>query len=249
MHVFVLHLLLLLLPLSLAFSEILLCLEVVLHLNSEISRKLVLPTAFLLLLGHVIEVKIIFKALIFIQAVIIGVFVPSHVRQGLAPWNLRHLNVIFIIILLLLLFSLGLVTCCHGASCLLLFLLLLLRCVIKFILPVFTLLSNKELLEFLFELLFLLLAHTGSVHIGEESVLLCAWRLTLRLEQSSIFSHIKSLDCLIHSGNLSAVLDFLELLLGQGNNHIFRLQICVDNPALPVEVVQPNEDLLCHTAH
>ena len=68
-------------------------------------------------------------------------------------------------------------------------------------------------------------------------------------EQCAVLEHILRLDSLVHRGDLTSLHYFHQLGLVESNDHIFRLEVRVNDSALAVQVVQPDQDLLGHSAN
>lgn len=101
------------------------------------------------------------------------------------------------------------------------------------------------LLELGFEFLLLRFGHAVGVDATQNGAAFLVGCLFVFFVSPQLL-HILSLDVPVHVADLAAVADLLKLLASEGNDYVLRLQICVDNLAVSVQVVQANQDLLCH---
>ena len=60
---------------------------------------------------------------------------------------------------------------------------------------------------------------------------------------------ILKLNIFVHVADGAPLHDLLELFLGKADNHIFWLQVRVNNLAVSVQVVESNENLFGHAPH
>lgn len=102
-------------------------------------------------------------------------------------------------------------------------------------------------LDLSFQLLLLLLGQTHSVNTFKECCTLWVLRFALHIIKQACFVDQKLLGLLVlftRLRNLAIFHDFCQRLIAQSNNRVFRLQICVDDFANSMKVIQAYQDLL-----